>query len=85
MPERPCDTCKFWQPYEGSARLRATYAKCSASKVPDGAEFAETMRGIPSLCGPDGLWWERKPPMFEVIEEERDLAWDEEDEPEEED
>lgn len=84
MPERPCVTCKFYAPWVKSVRLRDDYAKCSSPRVPlirttgrPIAEFAETVRGIPSMCGPDGLWWEPKPPAFEVVEDEPQLEWPE--------
>lgn len=67
MPERLCDTCKHYRPYEG--RLRETYAKCSSPRKPAVIEFAETLRGVPDLCGPDARWWERKPPIYEPADE----------------
>ncbi len=76
VPERSCETCKHWQPYEG--RLRDAYAKCRSPRKPSGVEFAETCRGIPDLCGPTARWWEGKPPTFEVVDEE--LSWEEPDE-----
>lgn len=68
MPERSCLTCKHHRPYEG--RLAETFGKCKSPRKPPTIEFAETARGMPDLCGPDGIWWERKPPAFEVIEDE---------------
>jgi hypothetical protein len=74
--KRSCETCKHWRPYEGL--LREAYAKCRSPKKPSKIEFAETCRGIPDLCGPTGRWWERKPPAFEVVEDEPPaLDWDE--------
>jgi hypothetical protein len=76
-PLRTCETCKNYAPYKDSARLRETFGKCTSGKRPSYINFAETCRGDPSLCGPDALWWEPRPPAFEVIEEDRDLNWDE--------
>jgi hypothetical protein len=89
VPERLCEACKHWRPYEASIKLRVTYAKCASPRRDTTVVhhegkfvmpvFAETCRGIPSLCGPSGVWWERKVPTFEVIDEDRDLNWDDED------
>lgn len=80
MPEplRTCETCVNYAPYTGSPLLRETFGKCVSGKRPPEVNFAETCRGIPSLCGPRAVWWEPKPPTFEVVEDEpHSLDWDE--------
>lgn len=79
-PDRPCLTCLHHRPYEG--RLAQTYGKCESPRRPLAIHFAETLRADDSMCGPNGLWWERHPPTFELIDEDRDLDWDDPDEEE---
>lgn len=94
MPKpRTCETCKHWRPYEGSERLRETYAKCA---YPNKAstiqyldrkfvmpEFAQTCRGAQDLCGSTGAWWEEKA-IFEIVEDEpQGLRWPEDDDDDE--
>jgi hypothetical protein len=76
-PERKCETCKNFAPYKGAELLRETFGKCTSGRRPTYVNFAETCRGDPSLCGPDGLWWEPLPAKFEILEDEpRALDWE---------
>jgi hypothetical protein len=81
MPERSCETCLHFLPYEG--RLRMTFGKCGSPDRPKEVNFAETCRGDDRLCGPTARWWARKPPRFELVEESPRLDWEDEEEPEE--
>lgn len=89
MPERSCETCKHYRPYTGSQSLRESYAKCVSPRKPATVVFVDTVRGIPDLCGPKGAWWERRKPVFEIVEDDaprstvRRLDWD--DDPDEDD
>lgn len=76
-PERKCETCRNWRPYVGSKLLETTYAKCVSSRKPVQIQFSDILRGDPTLCGPDAIWWEPRPPQFEVLDDEpRALDWD---------
>ena len=57
-----------------------TFGKCASSKRPALINFAETCRADDSLCGPKAVWWEGRPPKFEVVEDEPGLAWEEDEE-----
>lgn len=77
-PERKCETCRNWQPYGGSKLLEETFAKCVSPRKPSQIQFSDTLRGDPTLCGPDALWWEPQPAKFEVLEDApRALDWEE--------
>jgi hypothetical protein len=88
MPERKCETCKHFRPWKGGGRLTETYAKCESPRTPRDSKglrlavFADTVRGMTTMCSPEGLWWERRPPVFEVVEDERRLPWEDEPDPE---
>lgn len=77
-PDRSCSTCLHHRPYEGL--LAETFGKCDSPKRPVAIRFAETLRGDDSLCGPVGVWWEKKPPLLQLVEEEGGgLDWEDED------
>jgi len=79
-PLRTCETCKHYVPYKDSELLRETFGKCTSGKRPGYVNFAETCRIATDLCGPDALWWEPKPPTFEVVEDgPQELDWEDDD------
>lgn len=83
MPERSCESCKHYRPYD-LPKLRAEFAQCASPRKPAKVKFAETVRGLIDQCGPEGRYWERARPTFQIVEDEprstvRRLDWPDDD------
>lgn len=56
-PVHACGTCKYYVLHRDMFDTGVTYSKCLALSM-----FADNARRWGEYCGPDGRFWEPKPP-----------------------